>query len=62
VCGPLHQIQPTNIYDSLIIKTNNCTNMYCIILKHILTHLKSSYMFRSIDHHQGAPVVPCWSM
>jgi hypothetical protein len=24
--------------------------MYCIILKHTLKHLKSSYMFRSIDH------------
>jgi hypothetical protein len=45
--------------DPLIIKTNKCTNMYCIILKHILKHLKSSYMFRSIDHHQGAHVVPC---
>jgi hypothetical protein len=32
---------------SLIIKTNKCTNMYCIILKHTLKHLKSSYMFRS---------------
>jgi hypothetical protein len=25
--------------------------MYCIILKYTLKHLKSSYMFRSIDHH-----------
>jgi hypothetical protein len=48
--------------ESLIIKTNKCTNVYCIILKHTLKHLKSSYMFRSIDHHQGAYVVPCWSM
>jgi hypothetical protein len=36
--------------------------MSCIILKHTLKHLKSSYMFRSIDHHQGAHVVPCWSI
>jgi hypothetical protein len=33
---------------SPIIKTNKCTNMYCIILKHTLKHLKSSYMFRSM--------------
>jgi hypothetical protein len=26
---------------SLIIKTNKCTNMCCIILKHTLKHLKS---------------------
>jgi hypothetical protein len=45
--------------NSLNIKTNRCTNMYCIILKHTLKHLKSSYMFRSIDHDQGARVVPC---
>jgi hypothetical protein len=32
----------------LIIKTNKCTNMYCIILTHTLKHLKSSYMFRSM--------------
>jgi hypothetical protein len=32
----------------LIVKTNKCTNMYCIILKHTLKHLKSSYMFRSM--------------
>jgi hypothetical protein len=44
---------------SPIIKTNKCTNMYCIILKLALKHLKSSYMFRSIDRHQGAHVVPC---
>jgi hypothetical protein len=30
------------------IKANKCTNMYCIILKHTLKHLKSSYMFRSM--------------
>jgi hypothetical protein len=29
------------------------------ILKFTLKHLKSSYMFRSIDHPQGAYVVPC---
>jgi hypothetical protein len=28
--------------NSLIIKTNKCTNMYCIILKYTLKHLKSS--------------------
>jgi hypothetical protein len=35
--------------------------LICIVLfkKHTLKHLKSSYMFRSIDHHQGAHVVPC---
>jgi hypothetical protein len=43
----------------VIIKTNKCTNMNCIILKHTLKHLKSSYMFRSIDHHQEAHAVPC---
>jgi hypothetical protein len=48
-----------NHLHELIIKTNKCTNMYCIILKHTLKHLKSSYMFRSNDHHQGAHVVPC---
>jgi hypothetical protein len=37
--------------------------LICIvfILKHTIKHLKSSYMFRSTDHHQGAHVVPCWS-
>jgi hypothetical protein len=44
---------------TLNIKTNKCTNMYFIILKHTLKYLKSSYMFQSIDHHQGAHVVPC---
>jgi hypothetical protein len=46
-------------YGSPIIKTNKCTHIYCIILKYTLKHLKISYMFRSIDHHQGAHVVPC---
>jgi hypothetical protein len=50
---------PNLVYVSLNIKTNKCTNMYCIILKHTLQHLKSSYMFRSIHNHQGAHVVPC---
>jgi hypothetical protein len=39
---------------SLIIKTNKCTNMYCIILKHTLKHLKSSYVVHKHDmlpHH-----------
>jgi hypothetical protein len=29
-------------------KTDKCTNMSCIILKHTLKHLKGSYMFRSM--------------
>jgi hypothetical protein len=37
-----------NRQELLFIKTNKCTNMYCIILKHTLKHLKSSYMFRSM--------------
>jgi hypothetical protein len=40
-------------------KTKKCTNTSCIILKHTLKHLKGSYMFRSIDHPQGAHAVPC---
>jgi hypothetical protein len=31
------------------------------MLKFTLKHLKSCYMFRSINHHQGAYAVPCWS-
>jgi hypothetical protein len=46
--------------DSLIIKKPTNALLYVVfILKFILKHLKSSYMFRSIDHHQGAHVVPC---
>jgi hypothetical protein len=39
---------PARLKSSLIIKTNKCTNMYCIILKHTLKHLKGSYMFWSM--------------
>jgi hypothetical protein len=36
----------TNLYEgSLIIKTNKCTNMCCIILKHTLKHLKAPTSF-----------------
>jgi hypothetical protein len=30
------------------------------ILKFTLKHLKSSYIFRSVDRPQGAYAVPCW--
>jgi hypothetical protein len=42
------QQNTTHLHYSQIIKTNKFTNMYCIILKHTLKHLKSSYMFRSM--------------
>jgi hypothetical protein len=42
-----------------LLKPPNALLCIVFILKHTLKHLKSSYMFRSIDHHQGAHVVPC---
>jgi len=32
---------------------------YSSIIFFTLKHLKCSYMFRSLDHHQGAHLVPC---
>jgi hypothetical protein len=42
-----------------LLKPTNALIFIVFILKLALKHLKSSYMFRSIDHHQGAHVVPC---
>jgi hypothetical protein len=40
--------------------TSTNTLLYTVFIpKFTLKHLKSSYMFRSIDHPQGAHVVPC---
>jgi hypothetical protein len=39
--------------------TNECTVIYYNSLKFTLKCLKSSYMFRSLDHPQGAYIVPC---
>ena len=41
--------------------TNKCTLIYCTSLKFTLKTFKSSYMFRSSDHLQGAYTVPSWS-
>jgi hypothetical protein len=38
--------------------TNKCTVVYCTRLKFTLKTCKSSYMFRSSDHLQGAYIVP----
>jgi hypothetical protein len=40
-----------------LLKTNKCTTVYCVYSKTRIKTLKNSYMFRSIDHHQGAHVV-----
>jgi hypothetical protein len=40
----IHLIMNT-IICTLIIKTNKCTNMYCIIVKHKLKHLKAPTCF-----------------
>jgi hypothetical protein len=42
-----------------LLHTNECTVMCYISLKFTLKCLKSSYMFRSLDHPQGAYIVPC---
>jgi hypothetical protein len=44
-----------------VLHTNECTNYVLYISIKIITlkHLKCSYMFRSLDHPQGAHIVPC---
>jgi hypothetical protein len=42
-----------------LLKPTNALLCILFTLKLALKHLKSSYMFRSIDHHQGVHVVPC---
>jgi len=50
-----------NFEDSLSITCQRMHKLY-ISLKFItLKHLKCSYTFRSLDHPQGARIVPCWS-
>jgi hypothetical protein len=46
-----------------VLHTSKCTNyILCISLKlFTLKHLKCSYMFRSLDHPQGARIIPCQS-
>jgi hypothetical protein len=58
--GYRHWISGAKYLNSPIIKTNKCTNMYCIIPKHIKTFKKLLHV-SIYDHHQGAHVVPCWS-
>jgi hypothetical protein len=40
-------------------KPTNVPLWFVFTLKFTLKRLKSSYMFRSSDHHQGAYTVPC---
>jgi hypothetical protein len=42
-----------------LLKPTNALLYIVFIVKFALKHLKSADMFRSIDHHQGAHVVPC---
>ena len=44
-----------------LLHTNECTVIYYISLKFTLKYLKISYMFRSLDHPQGAYIVTCYS-
>ena len=44
-----------------VLHTNECTNYILYISKKfvMLKHLKCSFMFRSLDHPQGARIFPC---
>jgi hypothetical protein len=42
-----------------LLHTNECTVIYYVILKFYIKTFKSSYMFRSLDHPQGAYIVRC---
>jgi hypothetical protein len=57
-CG-IFIVAPCILKIHQLLRTNKCTTMYCIYSKIRIKTLKISYMFRSIDHHQGAHVVPC---
>jgi hypothetical protein len=44
-----------------VLHTNECTNCILYISLKLITlkHLKCCYMFRSLDHPQGARIFPC---
>ena len=52
---------PIKILFHWVLHTNECTNYILYISLKLITlkHLKCSYMFRSLDHPQGARIVPC---
>jgi hypothetical protein len=52
-------VESNSTYYTNYYTTINALLYIVFILKLALKHLKSSYMFRSIDHHHGAHVVPC---
>jgi hypothetical protein len=59
VCYVLQRHVPRKDIKRSYQETTNALICIVFILKLALKHLKSSHIFRSIDDHQGAHVVPC---
>ena len=50
---------PTTRINPLSITHQRMHKLYISLKFIVLKHLKCSYMFRSLDHPQGAYIVPC---